>query len=261
MPYRKYDSGVTLIELMISLVISFIILNILLEIYISAKKNFMFQSALATLQENALTALQTLKSDINAAGFTGCARLSAGFPLQNHTDYSYGPSNKLIIDNATMTTRHMDTLPDALQQDMLDSNTLHLTTSHLYIAGEPIIIADCQSAEVVTVKSQYLSAKNSQVVITTQPLTKFYGKNSEAGRLIINTYFVKMTNRKNRAKKPINALYFKNINNHTTEIAEGIDTLQYNLGPEKNTLSIHLTVSSPDAIPLTKDWYAYASAL
>jgi hypothetical protein len=250
---RKY-SGVTLIELLLSLTISFVILDALFSIYITCKNNFSLQLHLAAIQENAQSAMQILKNDIESAGFIGCAHLSDNFPIRNHTSYLFDASNKLIGNEDSISIRHMDTRVSALTQPMQNFIRLKLTGTREYHIKEIMMISDCESADIFTIQSVQMLDKNLQLITAMQPLSKNYDANAEVSRLVFNTYFVKRTRRTSRDHQPIYALFIKNINGHSEEIAEDINSLHFNYST--TGITIHLTLSEA---ALTKDWYTYAS--
>jgi type IV pilus assembly protein PilW len=254
MCFRKYRyRGVTLIELLISLSISFFILDALFSLYISCKKNFTLQMHLTAIQEHAQTALQTLKTDIESAGFIGCARLSADFPMQNHTSYVFNPGNKLIVTAHNVCVRHMDIRGNTLGQPMHDFITLRITGPRKYSAKQIMLISDCQSADIFTIQSAYKLDKNLQLITASTPLSKNYDTDAQVAPLLINTYFVKSTGRTSPSGQPISALYMKNINAHTVEMVENISALNLNYSPQGT--AIHLEAMSGS---LSKGWYTYA---
>ncbi len=73
-PKRSVNTqcGFTLVELMIAMVISLIILAGVVTVYSSSKRTHILQKELATLQENARYAFQSIAEDIRGAGFGGC---------------------------------------------------------------------------------------------------------------------------------------------------------------------------------------------
>jgi hypothetical protein len=253
MCFRKYKfSGVTLIELLISLTISFFILDALFSIYLTCKKNFSLQSHLSNIQENALTALQILKTDIEVAGFIGCARLGENFPLQNHTAYLFNANNRLVGTPHSMTVRHMHTRVSALAQPMQDFISLKLSGPRKYAAKQIMIISDCQSADIFSIQSARLLAKNLQLITASTPLSKSYDTNAEAAELVETTYFVNNTGRRSRDGQPIYALFMGNINAHTVEVVENINALNFDYTSQG--IAIHLIAGEG---ALNKDWYTY----
>lgn len=77
---KKYfsQSGLTLIELMISMVISSILMIGIINIYSSSKQAYKINDEFSILQENARLAFRFLTQDIRMAGYIGCAWATGG---------------------------------------------------------------------------------------------------------------------------------------------------------------------------------------
>ncbi len=71
--FRVSNKGFNLIELLFAMVISTILVLGLITIYLSIKMNYNLQQALASLQDSARFAINTLNQRIRLAGFLGCA--------------------------------------------------------------------------------------------------------------------------------------------------------------------------------------------
>lgn len=69
---KKYQQGLSLIELMISLVIGLLLTAAVLQTFISSRITYSVQTELAKLQENARFAMTYLQKDFRAAGYIGC---------------------------------------------------------------------------------------------------------------------------------------------------------------------------------------------
>ncbi len=71
------QSGVTLVELLVSLALSLAILIGVSSVYIAAKQSFRFQENAGRLQEDGVFALETLARGLRMAGFAGCRGVDA----------------------------------------------------------------------------------------------------------------------------------------------------------------------------------------
>lgn len=71
------QSGLTLVELMVSIAISMIVFSGVVQVLVVSKTHFIGAGELAALQENARFALTFLSEEIRMAGYSGCKR-SAG---------------------------------------------------------------------------------------------------------------------------------------------------------------------------------------
>lgn len=70
---RYSQKGLSLIELMVAMLIGLILIAGVGSIFVDSKKTYVFQQALARIQENGRMALEFLGRDIRMAGYTGCA--------------------------------------------------------------------------------------------------------------------------------------------------------------------------------------------
>lgn len=72
MKNKTYQTGMTLIEIMISLLIGAFLIGGILDIFINSKQTYRMQEGLSRLQENGRFALDFLANDIRMSGFLGC---------------------------------------------------------------------------------------------------------------------------------------------------------------------------------------------
>ena len=77
MKNKLYQSGMTLIEIMIALLIGAFLLGGVLQIFVSSKQTNRMQENLSRLQENGRFAMNFLTKDIRMAGYWGCLNPSA----------------------------------------------------------------------------------------------------------------------------------------------------------------------------------------
>ncbi len=77
---RCYQSGFSMIEIMVGLAISSILMTGIIDIYIGNKQTYLVQDALSQLQENGHAAIDLLAQDARMAGFQGCANLNSEKP-------------------------------------------------------------------------------------------------------------------------------------------------------------------------------------
>jgi type IV pilus assembly protein PilW len=69
---KKYQTGISLIEIMISLLIGAFLLGGVLQIFIGSKQTYRMQENLTRLQENGRLALELIGRDIRMTGYWGC---------------------------------------------------------------------------------------------------------------------------------------------------------------------------------------------
>lgn len=81
MKYKTYQSGMTLVEIMIALLIGAFLLGGVLQIFIGSKQSYRLTEGQSRLQENARYALEMLRHDIQLSGYLGCSGVSASNPI------------------------------------------------------------------------------------------------------------------------------------------------------------------------------------
>lgn len=74
------QTGLSLIELMISLTLGIFLIFGVLEVFVNSKQTYRVQDSLSRLQENARFAIDTIVTDIRGAGYIGCNTLTATPP-------------------------------------------------------------------------------------------------------------------------------------------------------------------------------------
>ncbi|TAK78792.1 MAG: hypothetical protein EPO11_00915 [Gammaproteobacteria bacterium] len=221
---NKNIKGETLIELMVAVVIGLLLISSLVEIYLSSQRGYRLQDALNHLQDNAKLATNFLKSDIQQAGYIGCARLTNDFPIASYSSsYAITPQNKLTGSDTQFTVRHL-VFPNVILKTMQDASTIEVSKEINIHAGDVLIIADCNKAEIFQAES-VSSSQQSQKIITTSPLQNKYEAYAEIGPFEINTYYIAKTDHTEKNGTPIYSLFVKN-NDGNTELVENINHMQ-----------------------------------
>jgi type IV pilus assembly protein PilW len=77
MKNKPYQTGMTLIEIMIALLIGAFLIGGVLQIFIGSQQTYKMQEGLSRLQENGRFALEFLTNDIRMAGYWGCLSQSS----------------------------------------------------------------------------------------------------------------------------------------------------------------------------------------
>jgi len=70
---RRFQRGLSLVELMIALVLGLLLTTGVISIFISSKQSYAQQDAQAQIQENVRFALEMIARDLRMAGYGGCA--------------------------------------------------------------------------------------------------------------------------------------------------------------------------------------------
>ena len=77
MKHLHRQSGISLVEILVSLVISLFLLGGIVQVYSGNKATFKFTGALAEIQETGRFALETMSQDLRLAGVWGCIAFDA----------------------------------------------------------------------------------------------------------------------------------------------------------------------------------------
>lgn len=101
---RDYQTGLSLIEIMIALFIGLFLLLGLYQIFISTKQSYRLADGQSRLQENARFALETLNHDIRLAGYFGCSGVSASNPVVIANDPLIAPYTQAGAAEASIIT-------------------------------------------------------------------------------------------------------------------------------------------------------------
>lgn len=83
---RKYQRGLSLIELLISMTLGLILLAGMIAVFYGNQRSTELNTAMANIQENARFALNTLSEDIRMAGFQGCLDSRRGLMVVKSDD-------------------------------------------------------------------------------------------------------------------------------------------------------------------------------
>jgi type IV pilus assembly protein PilW len=69
---KRLQSGISLVEILVSLVISLFLLGGIIQVYLGNTSTYKFANALSEVQENGRFALETISQDLRAIGDWGC---------------------------------------------------------------------------------------------------------------------------------------------------------------------------------------------
>ena len=104
MKNKSYQTGMTLIEIMIALLIGAFLLGGVLQIFIGSKQTYRMQEGLSRLQENGRFALDFLARDIRMAGYWGCLVASSPDEDVAGTEGALGASDTVTLKGAFVRT-------------------------------------------------------------------------------------------------------------------------------------------------------------
>ena len=72
MKIRQFQSGISLVEILVALVISLFLLGGIVQVYLGNKTTFKFSNAISEIQENGRFSLDTMSQDLRHVGDWGC---------------------------------------------------------------------------------------------------------------------------------------------------------------------------------------------
>ncbi len=270
----KQELGLTLIEVMVSMVLSLLLLSILFDAYRAAKRSESWQLALYRLQDQGKAASAHLSTAIHQAGYIGCGKLTADFPLYAPSQYSISNENKLISYRENeMTLRYAAATHANVAVPMKNRHVIVTTTNVSFGRHDMLIIADCKSADIFAVAAVSI-IKDKQKIFSMTPLHRQYNETAEIFHLENNTYFVAPTKRLDQENKVIYALWMQDGKGHQRELVEGVRNMQltytvYQNGKwvEVKSSAVHewskvkgvaITLDLAQGV-LHKKWYVYAA--
>lgn len=258
---RHPSNGMTLLELMIGLIISLLILFSVMTLYLAGNKNYVEQSALNSIQENARIALGLLEADISMAGYVGCRKLSADFIVKNFEGFNLNSDNIISVAPNELTVRKASTESANLTQEMQNSSVLSVEKNPKFSVNDIAIISDCYSSEIFKVNHVIRGKDNIQYLTTSSPLSMLYNSEAKVSLFEIKTFKVKKTGRRDLNGKFISAMYLKESNlRKDVEIVEGIEDMEVSLDNINHQIvgvNVKLLFKAVNYPELKKEWYSY----
>ncbi|UOA07566.1 PilW family protein [Methylobacter sp. S3L5C] len=171
MKTKPYQSGLSLIEIMIALLIGAFLIGGVLQIFISSKQTYRMQQNLSRLQENGRFSLDFLAKDIRMAGYWGC--LSPNSP---NTDIA-GTDNNAVsgdsIDNGTDTI----TLKGAFVLTPTGTCGTPVNTSAAYYTGNSSVITYKINTGVL---QQNTNGQNNDLIEGIENMQFLYGVDTDS---------------------------------------------------------------------------------
>jgi hypothetical protein len=190
----KHQQGVGLAELMISFLLSSVLMMILLQHVIQVKRQ---SQAIAEVIDRSLElhwVSGLIQARVRAAGFTPCLRLDHLVRF----DARANPESLEVMEVQAMpqprlTIRRMDSRGEAVRRQI--SARELLMSSNVVREHQPILIADCQHAEVhetLRVEKQV----DGDVITLKEPLMFTYDEPLYVGEWISESFFIQPTSEK-----------------------------------------------------------------
>jgi type IV pilus assembly protein PilW len=125
MKNKPYQTGMTLIEIMIALLIGAFLVGGVLQIFINSKQTYRMQEGLSRLQENGRFALDFLANDIRMTGFIGCNnQATLTNTLNTPTAFLYNFSKAIEGFESTSASAWTPTINSAITSPLGDSDVI-----------------------------------------------------------------------------------------------------------------------------------------
>lgn len=217
-----------------------------MQIYLTCQQNLQLETALTQLTYHAQRAAAIFQYEIKHAGNIGCARLTPDFPLFPYENYQLNASNKISSSQQNeITIRYAEYPNTIVVETVTDKNRIYLNNKIHFKPGNILLIADCNKAEVIIVRS-VKQVHYMQEITLTKPLQYQYAKFTEVSRLILHRFFV----RKSKHKPYANALFYEDIYHKQYEVLSNVNEMH--VSHDKSYVKIMLRF---DMQGMKKTWY------
>lgn len=249
-----YQKGSSTLELLISMTLGVMISIACIEVFLTTKKVFIKQNAIARIQENARVINYLLGNELATSGNMGCNAIGPDYSMVNLSEKQV--NNMLFVPNAKIVGLTYDQLqknpflnqkikkrikptsdillvkriknPMPINAIDYKYNTINIR-GYLKIKKDQIlVISDCaQAIFVKTAESEQLKG-NTLIKFSPQLTLAHQGlvQQGMAGRLSSQLFYIGNTGRLNANGTQIEALYSTDLNGRTLELAEGVEQME-----------------------------------
>lgn len=249
---RSPQSGLTLIELMISMTIGLVILGAVAYLYLGTRQTFRMAEGMSRIQENGRYAMEVLARDVRMAGYIGCGNMRnvllntiANPPIPDLSvanavtgnDSDSGPAS---IDGITRPAGDTISIMGAFGGGVpLDGNLLP-SNANVQLVGNPygftandvLVVTNCTNADMF--RATNVSASGSITTIAhsnssnTGNRIGSYGADAFVFKVERYTYFIG-TNPAN-----LRSLYRSSLTQGVVELVENVQDMQIRYGIDSN---------------------------
>jgi type IV pilus assembly protein PilW len=193
------QSGLSLVEIMVSLVITLFLVGGIVQVYVGNKGAYKFSDAISRIQENGRFALDSITSDVRMARFFGCVpvqrdkngdgQLSDDNPhIQNHlnpANYTNGkydflntPSISATVNNGlngsdSLTLKGVKSGQSSFTSDLASpgSDPINVDSSVSFQANDIVLITNCFTANIFQISSANTATNVTSLTHTTSGTT------------------------------------------------------------------------------------------
>jgi len=164
---RRFNNqhGFTIVEFLVAAAISLVMLAVIAQVFMGARTSYMYQTAMARMQESARFATDLISQDVKSAGFQGCGTvgktanvitdsslswwldtpnpvrgydLNTGFPA-DFTNVVTSSDGVVLIRTDSVSER-LVTAHDP------GASTITVSSGHQFEPGEILFMTDCQNS-------------------------------------------------------------------------------------------------------------------
>jgi type IV pilus assembly protein PilW len=259
MKNKLYQTGLSLIEIMIALLIGAFLLGGVLQIFIGSKQTYRMQENLSRLQENGRLALDFLANDIRMAGYQGCPSLRnvtpnviAGVPVipaltentfvsgaeniaANWNANACGAGNVCIANTDAISLIYSDSCGGNLNIAMADVSAdikIPATNSCSISANKAVLVSNCSFGDI------FRAINDASTTVQHPTLNIAYGTDAELFIYRTYSYFI----RESTGGFPGRSLWRLDNTRATSssnpvELIEGIENMQIFYGVDTDAAS------------------------
>ncbi|MEQ8938150.1 MAG: PilW family protein [Gammaproteobacteria bacterium] len=197
---KKYNSGMSMVELMIAMVIGVILLGGAATMFMTNKRIYKEQAEMGLLQENARFALDLLADNIRMAGYVGCHD-----DFDNITNHLTTPGMNDFTDfidgtqgaNDSITIRYFQPFGVTTTADMgAPDSDIAINDGQGINENDVLAITDCANADIFlnthddTPGDMLIKHEQDAAGNTSDNLSKSYPTGSMINRVISRRYFI-----------------------------------------------------------------------
>lgn len=210
------QSGIGLSEVLISLFLASLIMTTLIQLYVSNKRQYIEAQKLLGVSFDLQWISDLLSDSIRRAGFTPCLGIEQLKAMDRRSFKKNIPA--LIIAQNPEQLIQVNRMSESFTRviDILSPTRLIVSDGNLFKELHPVLIADCEHAEIHQIL-RVDKLEKSYLVILTQPLMFSYTPSVYIGEWFEEKWFIKQSDKKKTA------LYYKLF--HTEELTPLIHSL------------------------------------
>ena len=268
---RSLLHGFSLIEILIACVLASGLALGLGKLLISQYQLYHVQQGLARLQESAQFASLLLSNQIREAGYIGCARLDRLVSWQNTTLQPLSPERwirlyqptgqtwqpalpsklpkTIVPGTAVIEVNRAEDINARLAEAMTASTVLIIDSDKKLAKGDPILIADCEHADVAEIVDVTPQGPHRYQIQVAKALSYHYDKTAFVGIAVHTLFYIADTKRLSPMQTPIYALYTFDKYRQNTELVPGITGMK--ILPHRNHQPVNIDQATAVDLLLT----------